>query len=331
MNNIDISPWQHSHTFGQDKKKHGESRTIIVIVITTIMMILEVSGGIIFGSMALLADGIHMASHSLALLINVFAYIYSRKMARDKRFSFGTGKVNALGGFTGAVLLACFALMMAWGSVERLLFPVSIDFNSAILVSVIGLIVNGVSVFLLGDNHHHDHHHSHEEHHHDHDHHHHGHHDHHHHDHNLRSAYLHVLADALTSITAIVALLSGKYLGLNWMDPVMGIVGSILVAKWSIGLIRQSSHVLLDYQAEDAVLKEVIEVVESDNHVRIADLHVWSIGPNIYSVLMTIVSNRPIEPSECKQKLDSQKFPHITVEVQHVHAETKNRGSSINT
>jgi cation diffusion facilitator family transporter len=313
MNEIDLSKWQHAHSFGQDVKRDGEFRTKLVIGLTLSMMAVEIAAGIAFGSMALLADGIHMASHAVALAINVFAYVYARKHAHDSRFSFGTGKVNALGGYTGAILLAAFALMMAWESVHRLIWPTSIAFNWAIAVAVIGLVVNGVSVVILGDNHHH-HDHAHEDHEH---HHHHDEHDHHeHHDHNLRSAYLHVLADALTSLTAIVALLTAKYAGWLWMDPLMGIVGSLLVAKWSLGLLRQSGSVLLDRQASAAKLKAIHQAIEADPDVKIADLHVWSIGPEIYSVAMTVVALAPICPDALKAKLNPKTFAHVTIEVQ---------------
>ena len=218
-----VERWQHAHVFGQDEKKQGESRTLFVIVLTSAMMVLEIVAGLHFGSMALLADGLHMASHAAALGISAFAYVYARRHAHDERFSFGTGKVNALGGFTGAILLSFFTLFMVWESVERVLNPVSIAFNQAILVAVLGLLVNGISVWILGL-HSHDHGHS--------------------HDHNLRSAYLHVLADALTSFTAIFALLAAKYFGLVWMDPLMGIVGALMVARWSLGLLKSTGDVL---------------------------------------------------------------------------------------
>lgn len=321
MNKLDISKWQHGHSFGHDAKRPGESRTLIVIVITAIMMVVEISTGIAYGSMALLADGMHMASHALALGINYFAYIYARHHAHDLRFSFGTGKVNALGGFSGAILLALFAIMMAWESVDRLIHPTEIAFNSAILVAIIGLIVNGASVFILGGDHHHGHGHDHGLHH-DEKHSkeaHHGHHahshGHHHHDHNLRSAYLHVLADALTSVTAIIALLSAKYFGWIWMDPLMGIVGSILVAKWSIGLLKQTSRTLLDHQAPTEIVETVRQAIESDGHSRISDLHVWSIGIDQYGVILAVVSKTPMSPDAYRTRLDQDHFPHTTVEI----------------
>lgn len=292
----------HSHTFGQDKQRSGEKRTLIVIAITLAMMAIEITAGTVFGSMALLADGLHMASHSAALAITAFAYIYARKNAANPKFSFGTGKVNALGGFTGALLLAGFALMMAWESIDRLLNPVAIQFNWAIGVAIVGLVINGASMFILGD--HHDHGHSH-----GHDHHEHG------HDHNLRSAYLHVMADALTSVTAIFALLAAKYFGWIWMDPIMGIVGSLLVANWSIGLIRTSSYTLLDYQAPPESLHALHQAVESETE-KIADLHMWSIGPGIYSAMLTIVAQDPLDPESYKARIPQELgIVHATIEV----------------
>ena len=304
--------WQHTHAFGQDQKRPGEFRTIIVIVITGTMMVAEIATGILFGSMALLADGLHMASHAVALSINVFAYIYARRHAHDPRFSFGTGKVNALGGFTGAVLLAIFALIMVGESVERLINPVEIAFNQAIFVAVIGLIVNGASVFILGHQGH-GHHHTHGDH---------GHHDHHHHDHNLRSAYLHVLADALTSLLAIFALLAAKYFGLIWMDPFMGILGAVLVSRWSLGLLRSTSAILLDHQASEEIQKEIREIIEDDGDSRVTDLHIWSIGPNIYSVLISVVAHNPKTPEHYKELIPSELgLMHTNVEVHQWTAE----------
>ena len=313
MKNLDISSWQHSHSFGQDKKKDGEKRTIIVIAITLTMMIVEIASGILFGSMALLADGIHMGSHAVALGISAFAYIYARRNAHNDSFSFGTGKVNFLGGYTGAILLAIFALAMAWESVLRLIEPQEIAFNQAILVAIVGLVVNGASVFILGHDHNHGHSHGHYGHH-GHSHcHHHG-HEEHHHDHNLRAAYLHVMADALTSITAIFALLAAKYFGWIWMDPLMGIVGSILVAKWSMGLIKQTSNTLLDKQDHHEA-KEITEILEADGKTRVTDLHVWTIGPGIFGVIVSLLTKTPQSAYYYRRKLNPHEFPHITVEV----------------
>ena len=283
MHSDNLHLWQHSHTFGQDLKRPGELRTLLVIAITSTMMVVEIVTGILFGSMALLADGLHMASHTVALSINVFAYIYARRNAHNTDFSFGTGKVNALGGFCGAVILALFALLMVWESIDRLLQPVDIIFNQAILVAVLGLGVNGISVYILGvDDHDHDH--MDENPHHD------GHHTRHH-DHNLRSAYLHVLADALTSILAIVALLAAKYFGFIWMDPAMGIVGAVLVARWSVGLLRTTSGVLLDKQGPESIRQRIRDSIEQDDDSKVTDLHLWSIGPNLYSAVVTVVAH----------------------------------------
>ncbi len=301
MHQKNLNLWQHDHTFGQDKKRDGERRTFIVIAITTTMMVIEILTGFIFGSMALLADGLHMASHATALIINLYAYVYARRHANDSSFSFGTGKVNALGGFTGAVLLAVFALMMAWGSIERIINPVSIAFNQAIFVAIIGLIVNGASVLILGHQgeHHHDH--GHEE---------------HQHDHNLKSAYYHVLADALTSILAISALLVAKYFGFIWMDPVMGIVGAILVCRWSLGLLHVTSAVLLDKQGKKEIQKRIKESIENVDDNQVADFHFWEIGPNIYGVILSIVTHNSKPPEYYKKLLPSDLgLAHVTIEV----------------
>jgi cation diffusion facilitator family transporter len=300
--------WQHDHIFGQDKIRHGERRTLWVIIITATMMVIEITTGLAYGSMALLADGLHMGSHTAALGITTIAYIYTRRRAADERFSFGTGKVNAFAGYTSAVLLALFALLMAYESVNRLFNPVSIAFNQAIFVAILGLIVNGVSMLMLGGQHHdHDHDHGHAQPHP---------HGHGHTDHNLRAAYLHVLADALTSLLAIFALLAGKYLGLNWMDPLMGVVGSILVARWSLGLIHDTSSILLDHQAPDSILERTRTAIErvDDNHI--ADLHIWSIGPGIYSASLTVVSGTPKSPEHYKALIpDDLGIVHTVVEV----------------
>jgi len=299
-----LERWRHKHTFGQDIKRPGESRTFIVIAITASMMVVEITAGIAFGSMALLADGLHMGSHAVALGINAFAYIYARRHAHNERYSFGTGKVNTLGGYTGAILLAMFAAIMGWESVLRLVSPVSIAFNQAIFVAVLGLIVNGASVCILGADHHHDHEHDHE----------HGHH--HDHDHNLKSAYLHVLADALTSLLAIFALLVGKYFGAVWMDPLMGIVGAILVARWSWGLLKSTSAILLDEQGSAHKREKIRESIESAGEHYVTDLHLWTVGPNVHSAIISVVSHDPQQPTYYKSLLvESLKLDHVTIEV----------------
>jgi cation diffusion facilitator family transporter len=304
MHTHDIETWQHDHSFGQERVRAGERRSKLVIALTAVMMVVEVAAGIAFGSMALLADGLHMASHATAIGITVVAYIYARRHAFDPRFSFGTGKVNALAGFGSAVLLVGFAAVMAWESIARLIHPVAIAFDHAIAVAVAGLIVNAVSAVILGHGgldheHDHDHEHGHA----------------HHHDHNLRAAYLHVIADALTSVLAIVALLAGKFAGLNWLDPVMGIAGAILVARWSWGLLADTAHVLLDHQASEETRRHIRAAVEDDD-ARIADLHVWSIGPGIHAAALAIVAARPLSPEAYRARLPAGLgISHVTVEV----------------
>ena len=313
----------HDHVFGQDRRRPGELRTLIVIVLTTVTMVLEIAAGLAFGSMALLADGLHMASHASALAITALAYVYARRYARDERFCFGTGKVNSLAGFTGAVLLALFALLMGWESVNRLLNPVEIAFNQAIAVAVIGLIVNGVSVLILdcGDGHGHENEHASE-------------HESdseyeyeyarevqsslgHHHDHNLRAAYLHVLADALTSVLAIVALVAGKFFGFYWLDPVMGIVGAVLVARWSIGLLCTASRVLLDHQGPAPIRQAVLERLSNLPGTIVTDLHLWQIGPGIYCLMVSLTAHDPHPHADYKRQLaDLRGLVHITIEVQ---------------
>ena len=306
MENSTIEPWAHSHTFGQEARQPGETRTLIVITLTAIMMAAEISAGLFFGSMALLADGLHMASHATALSINAFAYVFARRHAGNPRFSFGTGKVNALGGFTGAVLLATFALLMAWESIRRLFSPIAISFDHAIVVALLGLVVNGASFFILNvkDHHHHHHHHGHDE------------EEDHPRDHNLRSAHLHVLADALTSVLAIGALLCAKYFGLVWIDPAVGILGAILVARWSAGLLRDTSEVLLDRQGSDRTLESIRNSIEADGNARVTDLHVWSIVPGGYAAILTVVAPNPASPEDYKDRLPrGLRLVHVTVEV----------------
>ena len=301
--------WRHEHSFGQERKRPGESRTLIVIAITATMMVVEIAAGLAFGSMALLADGLHMASHAAALGINAFAYVYARRHAHDDSYSFGTGKVNTLGGFTGAVLLAGFAFLMASESAQRFVAPVNIAFDQAILVAVLGLVVNGVCMLVLGHHHNHDEEGGHADSH-DHDHGEAG------HDHNLVSAYLHVLADALTSLLAIVALLAAKYLGLGWMDPLMGVVGAVLVARWSIGLLRSTTAVLLDRSAPAEIRNAIRASIEAIDDNRIVDLHVWGIGLNMYSALVVVVTPLARSPTHYKSLIPPNLgVVHVSVEV----------------
>lgn len=329
MHTHSLKKWIHSHAFGQDAVRVGEKRTVVVVVITVVTMVVEIAAGYIFGSMALLADGLHMGSHASALAISAFAYYFTRKHAHDARFNFGTGKVNTLAAFASAVLLGVFALIMGVESIGRFVHPVTISFNQAILVAVLGLAVNVVSLVILGGHGHshtegeareHD-----EEHVHAHDEHEHGGHrrhelvqcePEHRRDLNLGSAYLHVLADALTSVLAIGALLSGKYLGQTWLDPAMGIVGAVMVTAWSAKLLRLSARVLLDMEVPDSVRASLRESVEANPDDRVSDLHVWAVGPGIYAAEIAVVSAAPRPPDYYKGLLHCDVgLVHITVEV----------------
>ena len=300
-----LAKWQHDHVFGQDQKRAGERRTLFVIVLTAVMMVIEIAAGLIFGSMALLADGLHMASHTAALGIALIAYIISRRLASDPRFTFGVGKINNLAGFASAVLLLGFAVAMVTESTDRLINPVPIAFDQALVVAVVGLVVNGASAWILMSTpHDHGHGHSHG---HDHDH---G------HDHNLRAAYLHVIADALTSILAIVALLAGKFYGADWLDPMMGFVGAALVARWSLGLIRDSSWILLDRQADSGRIEELRSSIETSSNDNVTDLHLWSIGHGIYAAEIAVASSEPQSSDDYRERIPSGlNIVHANIEV----------------
>lgn len=306
----------YDHVFGQDKPNSGERKTLLVVVVTLVTMVVEIGAGLVFGSMALLADGLHMGSHAVALGIAVIAYRYARKHATDPRFSFGTGKINALAGYSGAILLGVFSLWMAVESLHRLYSPVDIEFDQALVVAVLGLVVNGASVFILSSGKGgHDHH--------GHDHHDHG-HDHHDHaeDHNFRSAYFHVLADALTSLLAIAALLAAKFYALNWLDPVMGIVGAVLVARWAYTLIGATAWVLLDRQAPAAELDAVKNAVESEPDTQVIDLHVWSIGPGYKAAVLTVETETGHDAEHFLSLLpEDSGIMHTTLEVVHTKRE----------
>ena len=303
---IKIDRYKHEHHFNQHKPKAGEKRTWWVVGLTAITMTGEIIAGLLFGSMALLADGLHMASHATALVITAAAYLYARRHAHDDRFSFGTGKVGTLAGYSSAVVLAMFALVMVIESIGRFLTPVAIAFNEAIIVAFVGLIVNVVSVFILNAK---EHSHDHVKH-------------NHHRDHNLRAAYLHVLADAFTSVLAIVSLFAGKLFGLNWMDPMMGIVGAIMVMRWSIGLLRETSRVLLDRQAPDELLKKVKTFLEHDGQSRVSDLHIWSIGSNDYAAAVEIVCSSQQDGAHYRQLIEEiENISHITLGIYHTKTE----------
>jgi cation diffusion facilitator family transporter len=321
---------QHEHVFLGDDHERNERRTWFVIALTATMMVVEIVAGTIYGSMALVADGWHMSTHAAAMLISALAYLYARRHARDPRFTFGTGKLGDLAGFASAIILALIALLIGWESLLRLANPIPIDFGQAIAVAVIGLVVNLASAWLLKDDHHHHghhHHHSHGQH----DHGHHGHHhdhgphdEHHHHTHqaagrdnNLRAAYLHVLADALTSVLAIIALLAGRSYGWIWLDPLMGIVGALVIARWSWGLIRDAGIILLDVVPDgEALPQEIREALEREAD-RITDLHVWQVGPGHHAAIISLASPTPKAPSTYKDRLSHlHELSHVTVEVQ---------------
>lgn len=305
----------HDHIFLGDNHARNERRTWVVIVITATMMVVEIAAGSLYGSMALVADGWHMSTHAAAMLIAAFAYMFARKNARNPRFTFGTGKLGDLAAFGSAVVLALIALLIGWESLMRLYSPVAIDFPQAITVAVVGLGVNLLCAWLLRDDHTH-HHHGHE-HHHAHDH---GSHGHHHAastDNNLRAAYLHVLADALTSVLAIAALFLGSRYGWNWMDPAMGIVGGLVIARWSWGLMRDTGAVLLDYlPPHEDLPQEIRDIIEGGGD-EIVDLHVWQLGPGHHGAIVAIRSPAPLTVAAYKEKLSAiHDLSHVTVEVQ---------------
>lgn len=316
----------HDHVFLGENHARNERRTWAVIALTATMMVAEISAGTIYGSMALLADGWHMSTHASALLITALAYRFARRHARNPRFTFGTGKLGDLAAFGSATVLAIVALLIGWESLVRLRSPVPISFDEAILVAVIGLLVNLVSAWLLKDDHSHHHGHSH---HHAHDHgHRHGHYNDHDHDHgaaatragtrdnNLRAAYLHVLADALTSVLAIAALLAGRSYGWVWLDPVIGIVGALVILSWSWGLLRDSGSVLMDYLPDHEDLPAEVRAAIESEHDEIVDLHVWQLGPGHHGAIIALKSTRP-EPVEAyRARLRHiDELSHVTVEI----------------
>lgn len=309
----------HTHVFLGANHEENTRRTLWVVILTAVMMVGEIIAGTLTGSMALLADGFHMATHAGALGVAAIAYIYARRHASDPRFSFGTGKVGDLAGFASALVLGLVALGIAVESVARLVEPVQVAFGDAIIVAVLGLGVNLLSAALLsgGHGHHHGHHHhghDHNHHHDDDDHGHHAHNDHaHHEDNNLRSAYFHVLADALTSVLAIVALMAGRYLGWAWCDPLMGIVGGIVIGRWSWSLMRDTASVLLD-TSDAHVADEAREAVEGPGDAVIRDLHVWRIGPQARAAIVS-VSGANLDPQAIRQRLAPvDEIVHLTVE-----------------
>jgi len=313
----DTDGFAHDHVFLGSAHDRNARRTLWVVGLTGIMMVAEIAAGYWSGSMALLADGFHMATHAGALGIAAAAYAYARRHATSRRYSFGTGKVGDLAGFASALILAMIALGIGAESIRRLFEPTSVAFGEATIVAVVGLVVNLASAALLGGGHHHHGHGHGHAHTHDHDHDHdHDHHDHHHgggQDNNLRSAYMHVLADALTSVLAILALLAGWFLGWTWLDPVMGIVGAVVIARWSWGLMRDTAAILLD-TTDDHVAEEVRELVETPGDARVTDLHVWRIGPEAHAAIVSTIG--PASVGEIRRRLAPvHELRHLTVEV----------------
>ncbi|MFV0245967.1 MAG: CDF family Co(II)/Ni(II) efflux transporter DmeF [Qingshengfaniella sp.] len=303
----DLSTLRHDHVFlGRDQDRN-ERRVWLVIGLTATMMVAEIAAGEIFGSMALIADGWHMSTHAAAMLIAALAYMYARRQARNRRFTFGTGKMGDLAGFASAIVLALVALLIGWESLQRFANPVPIGFGQAILVAVLGLAVNLVCAWLLKDDHahHHSHSHSHDD------------------DHgpdrdnNLRAAYLHVLADALTSLLAIAALLLGWVFQWHWADPLMGVVGALVIARWSWGLIRDTGGILLDKTPDQDPLENEIRATLETGADTITDLHIWQLGPGHSAAIVALASAEPHPPSTYKARLGHiHRLSHLTIEVE---------------
>jgi len=298
----DLDAYAHDHVFLGASHDENARRTRWVVALTAVMMIAEIIAGYATGSMALLADGFHMATHAGALSVAAGAYAYAKKHARSPAYSFGTGKVGDLAGFASAMVLGLIAFAIGAESVTRLFQPINVAFGEATIIATVGLLVNIASAFLLSGSHHHGHD--------DHGHEHHAHAG----DNNLRSAYVHVLADALTSILAIAALLAGRYLGWTWMDPVMGIVGAIVIARWSWTLMRDTAAVLLD-RTDDHVAGEVRELVEAPGDARITDLHVWRVGPEAHAAIVSVVADQGVTGETIRARLAPvHELAHLTVE-----------------
>jgi cation diffusion facilitator family transporter len=304
MTTHDLSLWQHKHDFGTSAERHAERRTRWVVGLAFVIMLVELAAGWLTGSMALLADGWHMASHVGALGVAAYAYRFARQQTGNQRYTFGTGKVSALAGYSSALFLGAVAVWMAWESLGRLRAPVEIHYIEAMGIAVLGLTVNLASAWLLG--HEHDHHH----HHHEHD------HGHEHVDHNLRAAYLHVLADALTSVLAIAALGGGMLFGWSFLDPAMGVVGAVLVGRWAIGLARDSAGVLLDAEDHGPMAVQVREIIATLPDHEVADLHLWRIGPASRACILSLVSHAPLPVEDYRRRLAViTGLDHVTIEV----------------
>lgn len=312
MHTENASAWTHDHVFDSSNAA-AERGARLVMWITAITMVVEIVAGWWFNSMALLADGWHMSSHAVAIGLSAFAYATARRYAQDPRFAFGTWKIEILASFASAIFLLGVAVMMLVGSAERIALPQPIQYQEAIVIAILGLVVNVVCALILGNAHHHGHGHSH------------AHeqahsHSDHHQDLNLKSAYLHVIADAATSVLAIAALFGGWLFGWSWLDPLMGIVGALLVAIWAKGLIAQTSKVLLDREMDHPVVDEIREVVEAEDlggATRITDLHVWRVGKQVYSCAITVLTQNPaLTPDMVRKRLSvHEEIVHSTIEI----------------
>jgi len=305
-----IELWQHHHLFNADKKA-VEKRTLIVVIITFVTMIAEILFGWISNSMALLADGWHMGTHAFALGISLIAYIAARKYAKDETFTFGTWKIEILGAYTSAVVLGIVGLIMIFSSVERIINPLNIYYNQALFVAVLGLLVNLVCAIILNSS---GHAHEHAHHHHGEDKHSHSNHDHE--DLNLKSAYLHVVADAVTSVLAIIALLGAKYFNFIWLDPFIGIVGACLIMRWSFLLLKETGGILLEREINNPIADEIKTEIESDGDSKICDMHIWKVAQNKYACIVSLVTARNYSIEAYKARLNKiHELAHVTIEV----------------
>ena len=311
-----MSTASHSHVFLGEGHDKNERRTWAVIALCAVMMVAEIVGGLLFGSIALVADGLHMSTHASALLLAALAYRYARRHADDPRFSFGTGKLGDLAGFSSAIVLLMIAFLIGYEAVARLIAPVPISFNEAIPIAVLGLIVNIASALLLsggGTSHSHDHDHSHD---HSHDHAHDHAHGKAHRDNNMRAAVIHVLADAIVSVLVIAGLLLGRTFGWLFMDPLAGLVGAAVIASWSYGLIRDTGAILLDMNPDRGMAERVRATIERDGD-RLEDLHLWRLGPGHLGAILSVVTTKPRDAGHYRRLLRHfHNLSHVTVEVQ---------------
>lgn len=312
MHHKQIELWRHHHIFNNDKKAI-EKGTLVVVIVTLVTMTAEILFGWLSNSMALLADGWHMGTHAFALGVSLMAYVLARKYAQDETFTFGTWKIEVLGAYTSAIVLGVVGLMMIYSSVLRIIHPLSIHYNQALFVAVVGLVVNLACAYILNSaGHAHDaghsaHHAETDEQ---------DHHDHAHDDLNLKAAYLHVMADALTSVLAIVALLGAKYFNVTWLDPFMGIVGAALILRWAYRLLKETGNILLERETDDALINEIRQIIESDGDSRICDVHLWKVAQHKYACILSLVAANKYSADEYKARLNGvHELAHITIEV----------------